>query len=179
MLEKRHTVAAGSGNAGAVVTGTESGGTLRGHAIVFDKPSVDLGGFIEVIRPSAVDRTIAEATDLFALWNHDAAKPIERVTAETPKVASGLHVTISAPISARGYVESVKRRDVSAMSFAFRALDDTWRLVDGIPIREVLDAQMSEVSAVAFPAYRSTSLRAGAEGTGRSIELARRLLLAK
>jgi uncharacterized protein len=90
------------------------------------------------------------------------------------KVASGLHVTISTPISARGYVESVRRRDVTAMSFAFRALDDTWRLVDGIPIREVLDGQISEVSAVAFPAYRSTTL--GADGTGRALDLARRQL---
>jgi uncharacterized protein len=148
-------------------------------AIVFNRPSVDLGGFVEVIRPEAVNRTIAEGTNLFALWNHDAAKPIGRVTAGTlklAKVASGLHVTISTPISARGYVESVRRRDVTAMSFAFRALDDTWRLVDGIPIREVLDAQISEVSAVAFPAYRSTTLGAGVDGTGRALDLARRQL---
>jgi HK97 family phage prohead protease len=95
-------------------------------------------------------------------------------TLKLAKVASGLHVTISTPISARGYVESVRRRDFTAMSFAFRALDDTWRLVDGIPIREVLDAQISEVSAVAFPAYRSTTL--GADGTGRALDLARRQL---
>jgi HK97 family phage prohead protease len=114
---------------------------------------------------------------------HVSAHEIERVahpgaagTLKLAKVASGLHVTISTPISARGYVESVRRRDVTAMSFAFRALDDTWRLVDGIPIREVVDAQISEVSAVAFPAYRSTTLGAGADGTGRALDLARRQL---
>jgi hypothetical protein len=38
----------------------------------------------------------------------------------------------------------------------------------------VLDGQISEVSAVAFPAYRSTTL--GADGTGRALDLARRQL---
>ena len=65
VLEKRRgIVAAASGNGGAVVTGTESGGILRGHAIVFGALSLDLGGFVEIIRPSAVDRMIAEKTDL-------------------------------------------------------------------------------------------------------------------
>ena len=73
VLEKRRgTIAGASGDVGAVATGTESGGTLRGHAIVFGARSLDLGGFVEIIRPSAVDRTIAEKTDLRALWNHNS-----------------------------------------------------------------------------------------------------------
>ena len=56
----------------------------------------------------------------------------------------------------------------------------TWRLEDGMPIREVTDMAMSEVSAVTFPAYPVRhSVSTGAEGTGRSIELARRMLLLK
>ena len=51
------------------------------------------------------------------------------------------------------------------MSFAFRALDDEWRIDErGMPIREVLDATLSEVSVVAFHAYPQTSISAGPEG---------------
>ncbi len=118
VLERRRgSIAGASGDVGAVATGTESGGTLRGHAIVFGARSVDLGGFREIIRPEAVDRTIAEKTDLRALWNHDSSLPIGRVSAGTlvtRKDARGLRVTIAAPSSARAYVESVERRDVTA-----------------------------------------------------------------
>ncbi len=33
------------------------GDRITGHAIVFDSRSRDLGGFVEVIRPQAVDRS--------------------------------------------------------------------------------------------------------------------------
>jgi phage head maturation protease len=47
------------------------------------------------------------------------------------------------------------------------------RLEDGVPIREVTDMLMNEVSPVSFPAYPATTL---GTGEGRSIELARRML---
>jgi uncharacterized protein len=181
VLEKRRgTVAGPSGDVGAVATGTESGGTLRGHAIVFGARSLDLGGFFEIIRPSAVDRTLAEKTDLRASWNHNSESTIGRVRSGTLRLAkdsTGLRVTIATPTWARGHVESVARRDITGMSFGFRVVDDSWHLHDGVPVREVHDMQMNEVSPVSFPAYPATTL---GTGEGRSIELARRqLLLAK
>ncbi len=150
---------------------------LRGYAIAFGARSANLGGFVEIIKSSAVDRMLAERTDLRALWNHNAEIAIGRVKAGPLKVSkdsTGLHVRIATPKWARGHVESVERRDVTGMSFAFAARDDAWSLDDGVPVREVFDMSVSEVSPVSFPAYPATTLSTGAEGTGRSIELARR-----
>jgi HK97 family phage prohead protease len=74
-------------------------------------------------------------------------------------------------------VESVSRGDIGGMSFAFRALEDEWRIDErGMPIREVLDATLSEVSVVCFPAYPQTTISAGPEPLGGSVDFARRQL---
>jgi phage head maturation protease len=53
---------------------------------------------------------------------------------------------------------SIKRGDISGMSFRFRALDDEWHLEDGMPIREVADMVIGEVSVVSEPAYPDTEV---------------------
>lgn len=142
---------------------------LRGIAIVFNRPSVDMG-FREFIRPSAVDRNEAESIDVRALWSHNPDWTIGRNSAGTlrqRKVSRGLSVEIDPPRWAAGYVETVQRRDVTGMSFAFETLTDDWRLEDGEPVREILDMRYYEVSGVAFPAYEDTTLRV-AKGSERS-----------
>jgi phage head maturation protease len=39
----------------------------------------------------------------------------------------------------------IDRGDARGGSFAFRALDDTWSLADGVPLREVRDMTIREV----------------------------------
>ena len=83
----------------ASTAGSESA-VLRGYAIVFGARSVNLGGFVEVIKSSAVDRMLAERTDLRALWNHNSEITIGRVKAGTltlSKDATGLRVRIATP----------------------------------------------------------------------------------
>ena len=113
-----------TGTAGALQASDGGDGVLRGYAIVFGARSVNLGGFVEVIKSSAVDRMLAERTDLRALWNHNSEITIGRQKAGTLKVskdANGLRVRIATPTWARGHVESVQRGDVTGMSFAFAA----------------------------------------------------------
>jgi HK97 family phage prohead protease len=136
---------------------------IRGYALVFNKPSVDLGGFREVILPEAVDRTLREGLDVRALVDHDTAKVLGRNKAGTlvmKKTSTGLQVQIDPPQTsyARDILESVNRGDVSGMSFAFRVITDDWHEEDGMPMREVHDMRISEVSVVTFPAYPDTSV---------------------
>src|SRR6185295_5700179 len=115
-----------------------------GYAIVFNALSQDLGGFREIITPEAVDRTLSEALDVRALVDHDSGKVIGRTRSGTlalRKDRKGLSVEIDPAdtTAGRDILESVRRGDISGMSFAFRTLTDNWRKEDGETIREVLD----------------------------------------
>jgi len=137
---------------------------LRGYAIVFNRNSLDLGGFIERIRPEAVDRTLSEALDVRALVGHDSDKILGRTKSGTlrlSKDARGLRIEIDPDPDityARDIMRAVARGDVTGMSFAFRTLEDDWRLEGDTPMREVLDMRISEVSIVSFPAYPDTDV---------------------
>jgi HK97 family phage prohead protease len=138
---------------------------IVGHAVVFDADSHDLGGFIERIRPQAVDRAIREAHDVRALVDHDPSRILGRTKAGTLRMTkdkTGLRVEIDPPntSAARDIVESIRRGDVDGMSFAFRTLEDDWHMEGGKPVREVLDMEMSDVSVVTYPAYPTTDVAA-------------------
>jgi HK97 family phage prohead protease len=149
---------------------------FRGLAIVFNQRSLDLGGFLEIIRPSAVDRFVSERPDLRALWAHNSQLPIGRLSAGTlraEKTRQGLAVEVDPPRWAGGQIESVERRDVTGMSFGFIAITDEVHLEDTIVVREILDMQVIEVSPVSFPAYPQTTLRV-VRGATRSLWMTER-----
>lgn len=135
---------------------------IRGHAIVFNSVSVNLGGFREIIKPEAVDRTLQEAADVRALWNHESGVVLGRTRAGTlalTRDARGLKVDIDPPSWAGPQLESIARGDVTGMSFGFHVIEDEWRDGDdGIPLRLVSDMRVSEVSIVTFPAYTATDV---------------------
>ena len=139
---------------------------LRGHAVVFDSMSEDLGGFREIIAPDAVDRTLKEGLDVRALVDHDRGKVIGRTTAGTLELAkdrTGLLVLIEPDLEvsyAADVMRSVSRGDISGMSFGFRVIEDDWNFDAPIAVRTVLDMKISEVSIVAWPAYTATNVEA-------------------
>jgi HK97 family phage prohead protease len=146
---------------------------LIGMAIVFNQRSVDLGGFIEIVKPTAVDRTLENTpVDVRSLWNHESGQTLGRTTAKTlelSKTRTGLQAGIRLPTWASGQRESVERRDVSGMSFGFRVWDDEWHLEDGIPLREIISMEFHEVSPVSFPAYEQTTVDVAERPTRRSL----------
>jgi HK97 family phage prohead protease len=137
---------------------------FRGWALVWDKLSVDLGGFREKISRRAIQRTFDEKADVHAFVAHDSAHVLGRMSAGTLKLEAdnvGLRARIDAPDTqpARDLAESVKRGDVSGMSFGFAVLADEWHLDDSKNlIRTVTDMQLVEVSPVAMPAYPQTAI---------------------
>jgi uncharacterized protein len=143
------------------------GQKIVGYPVVFDSLSEDLGGFFEVISPTAVDRTLAEQRDVRALVDHDPSKVIGRMKAGTlalSKDARGLRAEIVPPDTTvgRDILESVRRGDVTGMSFTFAVIrpdGERWEQRNGQPVRVVLDAVIPEVSIVTFPAYSQTDVQ--------------------
>lgn len=138
---------------------------IRGYAIVFNRLSENLGGFREQVAPAAIDRTLQDGIDLRALVDHDSRLILGRLRADTLRVEKdghGLRVEIDPPSTSVGQdiVESIRRRDVTGMSFAFRMVPngDDWDFTTDPPTRTIRDMLVREVSVVTFPAYPQTEV---------------------
>lgn len=141
--------------------------SIQGTAIVFNKRSLNLGGWFEIIRPQAVDRTLGDAaSEVRALVDHETRLVIGNSQSGTMKMKkgkTGLGVTIEMPATtyARDLTEVVRRGDVHGMSFRFRVMPDgdEWDIMpDGTIVRYVNDMRFDEVSVVTFPAYTDTDV---------------------
>lgn len=160
-----------------------AGGNLRavkseawpiwGTAAVFNSPSEDLGGFIEIIRAGAFANTIKTA-DIRALFNHDPDYVLGRRKSGTLKLEetlTGLMVRIKPPETgwANDLLVSIQRGDISGMSFGFRTIKDNWFTESGQTIRELLEVELYDVSVVTFPAYQATSVSAEAQTRAKNL----------
>lgn len=137
---------------------------IVGHAAVFNRQSVDLGGFTEIIKPGAFRHAI-EISDIRGLWNHNSDIVLGRNKSGTLQLEEdeiGLVVDIDPPRSATVYVETVERGDVSQMSFAFTvaASKQSWEtLEDGSFLRTIFEfEELFDVSPVTYPAYPDTDV---------------------
>jgi HK97 family phage prohead protease len=138
---------------------------FTGYAAVFNELSVDLGGFRERIAPGCFATTLAGGADIRLLFNHNPDLILGRTAAGNVTITEderGLKVEAPFPDTsyARDLQVSMARGDVNQMSFGFQARSDSWEHTDketGLPIRELLVADLFDVSPVCFPAYPSTT----------------------
>lgn len=139
---------------------------ITGYAVVFNSLSEDLGGFREVVRPGAFKRTLNNNADVRFLFNHDSNFVLGRNQANTlilSEDAYGLRIENTPPDTqwAKDLKESIKRGDINQMSFGFRVVKDSWGAdpVDATrQLREILEAELFDVSVVTYPAYESTTV---------------------
>ena len=138
---------------------------LVGHAAVFNSPSQDLGGFIEIVKPGAFTRTLKTDRDPLALVQHMPQLVLGRRSAGTLKLTEdvqGLAFEIDVPDTqtARDLLVSVERGDVRGASFAFStpAGGDRWEVRGDKVIRELLDVDLHEITITAQPAYLDTTV---------------------
>lgn len=145
---------------------------ITGRAIVFDSPAM-IDGFREVILPQAVsDELLADSDVLLTLEHNPTAGILGRSnhgegTLQLERADDGVYVTCTLPDTSLGdaVLEGIRRGDYSQMSFCFTVGQQSWQKCDdGIEQRtiESID-RIYDVSIVALPAYKDTSVVARSE----------------
>ncbi|CAK1236866.1 Phage head maturation protease [Fructobacillus fructosus] len=140
-------------------------GVISGYAVVFNKASQNLGGFIEYIEPTAFDGV--DMSDVVALYDHDFANVLGRTSADTLKLTideQGLYFELNIPDTTvgRDVYTNIRAGNLQGMSFGFTVVSDSWQNgSDGVAIRQVDSiGQLFEVSVVTMPAYQDTNVEA-------------------
>ena len=138
---------------------------VGGYAAVFDKPSEEMWGFVERIKPGAFKNTLGEKkSDPRLLWDHNSQYVLGRRSAGTLTLsedAKGLAFEATLPDTsyARDLTVLIERGDVNQMSFGFNVIRDEWSDLDKpVSKRDLLEVRLIEVSIVGFPAYPQTSV---------------------
>lgn len=160
---------------GDTATSTSESRHIEGYAIVFNSLSNDLGGFREIIEPTAIDDELIKNSDIVCLKNHNIKEGIlarsyhGRGSLKLEIDEHGLHYSFDAPHTQFGdeVLEMVKRGDIAKCSFAFVCGEDVWNKDEktGEYIRHVKKIKnLYDVSLVYHPAYEETEAIADTRG---------------
>ncbi len=142
---------------------------LAGIAAVFNTETVIWDMFREVFRRGAFKKTIKES-DQVMLWSHNRDFPMARKSRSTlslKETEQGVEfeAELGSQTWAKDAYESIRRGDVQGMSFYFEPVKEAWPRnkeseKDKLPLREILEARLLEISPVVFPAYPTTQVEA-------------------
>ena len=147
----------------------DTGPIIEGHAALFNVEAEIGGWFREVIRPGAFTKTIDES-DPVMFWNHNTDMILGRKSSGTLQLwadETGLKIrnTPGNTSWGRDSYEAIKRGDVVGMSFGFDVVKEIVtepKDKNELPLREVLEIRLWEVSPCVFPAYEATDVEARA-----------------
>ncbi|MBY7658910.1 phage major capsid protein [Lactiplantibacillus plantarum] len=141
--------------------------TIEGYALLFNSPSKDLGGFVEIIDSAALNGV--DLSNVIMLDQHDYSKPLASCKAGTLKLDTddkGLHFTATLDDSvsyANDAYANVKSGNVDSMSFRFDiddGGDEFTRDEDGKVTRTIKQVKdLFEVSTVTIPAYDDSNVQ--------------------
>lgn len=151
------------------------GQKLVGYFSVYNSRSVDLGGFVEVVKPGTFNRNFNADRDIRSIFNHDRNWILGRTKAGTLRHSQNAKGAIAEcdlidTSYARDLAKNVAAGNIDGMSFGFRTLSDNWFVKDGINVRELLDVELLDTSPVTFPAYPATSVTVRSEIQGAGVK---------
>ena len=126
--------------------------------------------FVEQIASGAFSESLKER-NVVALWSHDTSQVLGNTKSRTLRITDTdeeLRFELDIPNTSVGNDawELIQREDVDGVSFGFRVKPDgeKWEKIerDGKKIyrRTVLNAELIEISPVAFPAYPANEVSA-------------------
>lgn len=141
--------------------------SVSGYAVKWEMKSQPLGwdGWREQFRRGAFSESLTNSNQ-FALWSHDTRTVLgsrENGTLRLFEDDIGLRFELDLPDTPNGQnaFGAIKRGDVKGVSFGFRAKKQEWDERDPENIvRTVTQADLFEISPVAFPAYPDSGVAA-------------------
>ena len=145
--------------------------SISGYAAVFNT-IVNVGDFLEQVDRGAFAATLKSGRGVVLLLGHNqSGLPLASTSSGTLRLEEdgrGLRFAADLPDSPSGrdLAEAIRRGDLRGMSFGFGVKRDRWSAdSSGRTVRSLLEVDLFEVSAVAFPAYPSTSVRIATPAT--------------
>ncbi len=123
---------------------------------------------VEQIATGAFSESL-KVRDVVGLWSHDTSQVLGNTKSGTLRVFDGqkeLRFELDIPNTSVGNDawELIQRGDVDGVSFGMRVTKDKWSTEDRddgkIYRRTILDAELYEISPVAFPAYPANEVSA-------------------
>jgi len=142
----------------------EDDNVIEGYAAVFNKDSVDFGGWTERIAPGAFTEVLAD--DVVALFNHDMNLVLGRngKNVTITQDETGLKYQIKLPDTslARDVRNLIKEGIIHQSSFAFTVKEQQWqRNGDKPSVRTISKIKrLFDVSPVTSPAYKDSTVGA-------------------
>ena len=140
------------------------GRKLAGYAALFNSEA-SLNGFVEVIRQGAFAKSLADGSNVRALYHHQGDALLGTTKGRTLQLredARGLAFELDLPNTTHGrdLAILVDRGDVSGCSFGFRVRDggERWEQRGAQLVRELLDVELAEITLTSIPAYPDTSV---------------------
>jgi len=136
--------------------------SIKGYAIVFNSLSTDLGGFKEIIAPTALDGV--DMSDLPLVYQHEIDELLATTHSGTLTVTRtdvGLYFSAILPSTTLGKDVNtlVKRGDLKSMSFGFSVAEDKWDITTTPHTRIITKiGKLQELSIVTVPAYKTSSV---------------------
>lgn len=144
--------------------GVKDENVIEGYAAVFNKDSVDFGGWTERIAPGAFSDVTGN--DAVALFNHDNNLVLGRngVNVTISQDPTGLRYSVRLPDTTLGrdIKELVKSGIIHQSSFAFTVSEQEWKHNKDTPsVRTITKIKrLYDVSPVTSPAYPDATIGA-------------------
>jgi len=144
------------------IRGTGDSRMVRGQAVPYNRKSVDMGGWREVIGSGAATDSLAN-NDISMLWQHDNRQPISRVSASRVPLMleerkTGVWFEQDGSAFTEYQLDKIADHVVYQMSFGFYAEEQTWE-EDAKPVmRTISRMNLLEISPVTDAAYPSTKV---------------------
>lgn len=122
--------------------------------------------FVEEIAEGAFDESL-KVRDVVGLWSHDTSQVLGNTKSKTLRIENDkkeLRFELDIPNTTVGNDawELIKRGDVDGVSFGMKVTKDKWsseeRENGKLYKRSILNAELYEISPVAFPAYPSNEV---------------------